>query len=105
MRIGLTLSVGVTGITFLFVAVSLLLYEKLGMLKDISQDIKNSYNKKGARFLGIVFLAVSLICVLGAILSIFELCPIPILWIINFLPAFSTIVSVFYINKSKRFKK
>jgi len=63
---------------------------------------KLSYTKEVIRFFVTLYSITSFICLIGSGVGFLELCPIPILWIINFIPCLTSF-STFYVNKSKRF--
>ena len=97
MRTGLVMSTGIMGVLLLIIVFILAIVLKIRGVKitPISKAI--------LRFFVILYSITAFICLIGSGLGFLELCPIPILWIINFVPV-STAFSAIYINKSKRFK-
>jgi len=97
-------ALGLSGLAILPFAILLLQGKTIGIFRGMKPETEATFNKKKTtRFLGIIYLIVVFICFGGALLAIFELVPIPILRILSFTPIMS-VVSVFYLNKSKRFR-
>jgi hypothetical protein len=99
MDTGFVLGTGIMGISLLFIIFILAI-----VLKIQGAKIK-PHNRAALRFCMIVYSIMAFIYLIGSGIGVLELCPIPILRIIQliFTPV-SILVSAIYANKSKRFK-
>lgn len=98
MRTGLVLSTGITGVLLFVTVIILTIILKIKFVKIKPQT------KKVMRFFMILYSITAFICLIGSGLGFLELLSIPILWAVNFVPMFTSLLSAFYVNKSKCFK-
>jgi hypothetical protein len=97
MRTGLVLSIGIAGALFMLSAII------MSIVLIARKQWGNSQTKATLRFFITQYSITAIACLIGAGLGYLELCPVPVLWVLNSILAL-TGLSAIYANKSKRFR-